>query len=178
MKQLALTLIALTGLSQTAPCTEVRKDIAYRNTSPRNTLDLYYPEKENRSYPTHIYIHGGGWTSGSKNLSGKQLQVFKRLADRGFLGVSVEYRTVDPQQNIYMRKSTIDTLDAVRYVFAHAGELGVDTSNVFVWGASAGGHLALMAATAIDNPHLSESPELASVPVHLQAAIVWLPPAI
>lgn len=155
---------------------DIQKDIAYRGANSQNTLDLYYPTGGEKPYPTHIYIHGGGWTGGSKNIGGLGKELFEKLADNGFLGVSVEYRKVKADQKIYMRESTVDTLDAIRYVVAHAEELGVDTNNVFLWGSSAGGHLTLMGATAINNPALSESPELAKIQVHIKGAMAWFPP--
>ena len=41
-----------------------------------------------------------------------------------------------------------DALEAWRWLHAHAGELGVDPDRTYLWGASAGGHLAALAALA------------------------------
>ncbi len=178
MKTLILitALLAVAGSLQAAPFSKVRKNIAYRNDDPACVLDLYYPQTNSQTCPVHIFIHGGGWRVGSKNIGGLTAELFNRLAEKGFLGVSVEYRKVNEQKNIYMRESTVDALDAVRYVAAHAAELGADPENIFVWGQSAGGHLTLMAATATANAELSESPELAAADVHLRGAVAFYPP--
>lgn len=173
---LPLLCIGLIKSAHAEPYAEVRKNIAYNNADPENVIDLYYPQTGEGPYPTHIMIHGGGWVKGTKELGGLEGELFLKLSEQGFLGVSVEYRKVDKARNQYMRTSTVDALDAVRYVVAHAEELNVDPKQIFVWGGSAGGHLALMAATAIDNPELSDIPELASVSVKIRGALAWFPP--
>lgn len=158
------------------PFRDIRRDISYREGDPSTTMDLYYPPETSDLYPTQIYVHGGGWQRGSKAVRGRNEQFFARLAEEGFLGISVEYRTMQAEQDIYMRESTMDVLDAVRYVFAHASDLGVDTNRVVIWGSSAGGHLALMGAMASQNPQLSASPELEDVPVQMKGVVAWFPP--
>jgi acetyl esterase/lipase len=48
------------------------KDIDYVGAgNPRQTLDLFLPEKTSaQPLPLVIYIHGGGWQGGSKNDAG------------------------------------------------------------------------------------------------------------
>ena len=158
------------------PFREIRRDIPYRDGDPLTTMDFYYPPEEGVLHPTQIYVHGGGWRGGSKAVRGRNEQFFVRLAEEGFLGISIEYRKLQAEKNIYMRESTMDVLDAVRYIFAHASELGVDTNRVVIWGSSAGGHLALMGAMASQLPRLSASPELATVPVQMKGVVAWFPP--
>ncbi|MBC2595384.1 alpha/beta hydrolase [Ruficoccus amylovorans] len=175
---LALMFTAGAAFAQSAtpgPYAKVVKDVAYKATSPANVLDLYYPQSGEAPYPTHIYLHGGGWTGGGKNLGPNQKLVFEQLAQQGFLGIAVEYQLVDAAKDRYMRTCAVDCMDALRYIFAHADELGVDPENVFVWGGSAGGQLALLCATAPisalqgDNPN----PE-GGAPI--RAVVAWYPP--
>ena len=43
-------------------------DLAYANVSEKNKLDIYLPEGKG-PYPLIIYVHGGGWISGSRKKS-------------------------------------------------------------------------------------------------------------
>src|SRR5262245_9696193 len=48
---------------------EVKKDIPYidgKDVDERQKLDLYLP-KGAKDYPTLFFIHGGGWTQGSRS---------------------------------------------------------------------------------------------------------------
>lgn len=164
----------MVGSLQAELFSRVRKNVAYRDGDASCVMDLYYPQESSSSCPVHIFIHGGGWRGCSKFLSGVPAELFERLAAEGFLGVSVEYRKVNEQKNLYMRECTVDALDAVRYVATHAEELGGDPDNIFVWGDSAGGHLTLMAATAINNAALSEFSAVADV--KLRGAMAFYPP--
>jgi acetyl esterase/lipase len=92
-----------------------------------------------------IYIHGGGWSAGSKNhVPGYLL----RAVREGWLSVvSVEYRftkvaTHPAQVN--------DCLRAVQFVRQHAKKWNLDPSRIGVTGGSAGGHLALSVALRDD----------------------------
>jgi acetyl esterase/lipase len=63
------------------------------------------------------------------------------------VGISVEYRLYKPGGPATVLDCIRDARSAVRYVRAHAAELGVDPRKIVINGASAGGHLA--AATAM-----------------------------
>jgi acetyl esterase/lipase len=101
-------------------------------------LDLYLPRDESqRPYPTMIYIHGGGWTGGTKETSVFSLMPY--LA-RGMAVVNVEYRLA----KVSLAPAAVeDCRCALRWVFSNAEQYGLDTSRLAVTGHSAGGHLAL-----------------------------------
>jgi acetyl esterase len=114
-------------------------------TSHGMELELYkfsrtHPHKPQ---PAVLLFHGGSWVKGSPS------QLFKicaNLAEKGFTAFSAEYRLVG---------TTADTIDdcvadvrtVYKWVEAHANELEIDASRLFVGGASAGGHLALCLIT-------------------------------
>ena len=52
-------------------------------------LDVYVPREVSRPNPTLIYIHGGGWTGGSKEGS---VLTFMNYLEKGWSVVNVEYR--------------------------------------------------------------------------------------
>src|SRR6516225_8931060 len=70
---------------------EVHKDIPYvegKDVHERQKLDLYLP-KGAKDYPTLFFIHGGGWTAGSRSGFGRIGHTF---AKNGVAFVSVGYR--------------------------------------------------------------------------------------
>ena len=91
-----------------------------------------------------LTIHGGGWTGGNARRSYPLADYFAR---RGMLGVSLEYRLINRQGGTTVFDCVKDGRSAVRYLRAHAAELGVDPARIVVSGNSAGGHVA--AGTAL-----------------------------
>src|SRR5438067_2046649 len=100
-------------------------------------LDLYVTRTPDKPLPTLIFIHGGGWTGGTKE--GRDLAILPYL-DMGMNVVNVEYRLarVAPAP-----AAVEDCRCALRWVIQHAKEYGIDTARLVVSGGSAGGHLAL-----------------------------------
>ena len=101
--------------------------------------------------PGLIWVHGGAFRHGSKDSGIAKLFPFAR---RGYVCASIEYRlsgeAIWPAQ-------IEDCKAAVRYLRAHADELGLDPERIGAWGASAGGHLVAMLGVAPDHPDLEGS---------------------
>ncbi|MHC4947887.1 MAG: alpha/beta hydrolase fold domain-containing protein [Planctomycetota bacterium] len=111
-------------------------------------LDAACPADVETPLPVVLYIHGGGWQRGAK----EQGEVFIRAFARGgYLAVSVGYRLSGEAP---FPAAVHDCKAAVRFLRAHAGELGVDPDRIGAWGHSAGGHLAALLATSADVPAL------------------------
>jgi acetyl esterase/lipase len=89
-----------------------------------------------------IHIHGGGWTQ-----YGKHLEDCAFLAKAGFCTVSINYRYA---QHARFPAQLEDAILALRWVRGHAAELGIDVNRVYVWGISAGGHLAALMGVQAD----------------------------
>lgn len=115
-----------------------------------------------RGAPALLYIHGGSWKHGSKNLNRRWGHIFKQITDKGVVAISVDYRLYEPKGYRYTHPIA-DVEDAVKWVYDHAQELGIDSSRIGLAGASAGGHLVLMAAQSHD------------VASHLSYLIAWYP---
>lgn len=93
---------------------------------------------QSHNRPTLIYIHGGGWVHGSKEIYGWWALPF---VARGMNLVNVEYRMA----NVSLAPAAVeDCRCALRWVYRHAKEYGFDTTKLVVAGHSAGGHLALI----------------------------------
>lgn len=93
--------------------------------------------------PCFLAIHGGGWTAGSPDV---MYCVADHFAQRGWLGVSIQYRHQRADRGTTVFDSVKDARSAVRYLRAHAAELGIDSDRIVAGGRSAGGHLAIATA--------------------------------
>jgi arabinogalactan endo-1,4-beta-galactosidase len=113
--------------------------------SPSCVLDLAQPLfglQKNR--PAILVIHGGGWSAGSKNdMVYRTLMVDYAL--KGYVVCNMNYRLV---QEAPLPACIEDVRCAIRWMKAHAAELGIDPSRIGTYGHSAGGHLSLMAGVA------------------------------
>lgn len=69
----------------------------------------------------------------------------------GFVCASIEYRLVTEKP---FPAPVEDCKCAVRFLKAHAGELGIDPEAVGIWGESAGGQLAALVGASYGNPRL------------------------
>jgi acetyl esterase/lipase len=88
-----------------------------------------------------VYLHGGGYFSGSKDREGRLL--LYRLAAQGWVGVTATYR-LRPRATFADHHADIERVLA--WVREHIAEHGGDPDRVVVAGSSAGAHLASIAA--------------------------------
>jgi acetyl esterase/lipase len=98
------------------------------------------------SRPGILYMHGGGYIRGSAASTLRAVQEVASALDCAM--VSVEYRLAPETR---FAGSIEDNYAGLKWLHAHATELGVDPSRLGVMGGSAGGgHAALLAITARD----------------------------
>ena len=88
--------------------------------------------------PAIVFFFGGGWTGGSPVQFEKQCEHFSK---RGMVAITVEYR-VSSRHGVKIDDCIEDAKSAMRWVRAHADELGIDPNRIAAAGGSAGGHLA------------------------------------
>ena len=120
---------------------EIDRDVAY-GAHPENTMDLCQPNDGRTRHPGVIIIHGGGWVQGDKKDMEPEC---RRLAEEGILGVNIDYRLALPGDAATQWPAQLaDSQLAVRWVRAHAAEIGLDKERICAWGSSAGGQLALL----------------------------------
>jgi acetyl esterase len=91
--------------------------------------------------PVVAYLHGGGWVMGSVDSYDTVLRALANAA--GAIVAGVEYRLAPEHR---FPAALEDSLAAIRWIAAHADELGGDASRLAVAGDSAGGNLAAVAA--------------------------------
>ncbi|MBW1683786.1 MAG: alpha/beta hydrolase [Deltaproteobacteria bacterium] len=104
-------------------------------------LDVYRPRAGGGPLPVLLYVHGGGWTIGSKNFQG--LATCTHMASRGWLCVNADYR-LSPRATF--PDHIVDVKRAIRWVREEGARLGADPDFIVLTGGSAGGHLSALAA--------------------------------
>jgi len=101
-------------------------------------MDVFSPTNAaGRSLPVVLYVHGGGWQTGTKSML-SMMPGPSELLRRGYLVVAINYRLA-PQ---YKFPAMIeDAKCAVRFLRAHAGDYSLDPARIGAMGDSSGGHL-------------------------------------
>lgn len=109
-------------------------------------LDLYLPAHAAQPTPVIMWVHGGGWCSGSKESPG-----LAQAARLGFAIASIDYRF---SQEAVWPAQIYDCKAAVRWLRANASKYHLNPDKIGAAGASAGGHLAALLGTTANRPDL------------------------
>jgi acetyl esterase/lipase len=156
-----LLLFAISAFAQTdvaAPVPTIR-DMAYGE-HPKQRIDFYRAKSE-RPAPLVVFIHGGGWTAGTKNnVAGLQ-----QFLDAGISVASVEYRFIQDAMEAGIeppvRAPLHDAARAIQYLRSKATELNFDKTRVAYMGGSAGACTSLWLALHDDLADPSSSDPIA-----------------
>ena len=134
---------AVVSPQQDAPTVEVRTLKYASHGGTDLMLDLYLPPAPaQKAAPVIVFLHGGGWSGGTRTTGPD----FKRYFARdGFAMASIEYRLTPA---ITFPANVEDVRTAVRWLKANAAAQSIDPTRICLWGTSAGGHLAAVAALA------------------------------
>jgi acetyl esterase/lipase len=115
--------------------------ITYANHDGTELLgDLYLP-KEAKSVPAVVAVHGGGWVAG---VRGAFQYWGPYLAERGIAMFAISYRFATKAKAF--PHAVQDVLAGVQFVRSKASAFGIDAARIGLLGASAGAHLAALAA--------------------------------
>jgi len=137
-------------------------------------LDVFEPAGRRAGRPAVLILHGGSWRGGAR----AELESLAVAAQQqGFVAVNVDY-SLDAKPAFPAELE--DVQGAIRWVRAHAGEIGVDPAKVGALGISAGGQLAALAGTVGRGP-LTGGTRLGAVvtwsaPMNLAALTGYAPP--
>ena len=154
---LTLFTAALTGTSTILPAHEtkpkmpieyaVQKDIFYlpqQETEAaayqreRCRLDIYYP-KDRPGFTTLIWLHGGGFWTGNREIDPYLTDLFPLLKQEGIALVSIDYRLIPKAKcPAYIE----DGAAGVAWTFKNIERFGGDPDKIILLGGSAGAYLA------------------------------------
>jgi acetyl esterase/lipase len=133
------------------------------NTAAPGTIDLHvdlYQVPSAKPVPVVVQIHGGGWIRGDRpNGYG----TFRALLAAGMSVVTVQYRNA---KDAPAPAAIEDVRCAMAWVKANAAKYNFDLGRVVLYGASAGGHLAQIAAygpASFNPPGCTDQPKVAAV---------------
>jgi acetyl esterase/lipase len=148
MKYITLFLALLTTFSGCAFKSVIRnKNVTYTSAStdlPQKELNIFSPRNAKNS-PVLIFIHGGSWNSGRKEIYDF---MGSRLARRGVVTVIIDYPLAPEYKLPVMEKAS---LIAVKWVMDNISGYGGSPEKIFISGHSAGGHLAALLAIKKEN---------------------------
>jgi acetyl esterase/lipase len=123
------------------------------------SITPFLPAKEKATGVAVIIAPGGGHQFLAIEHEG--WNVGRTLAENGIAGFVLKYRLSKEKGSPYsMDDELMDTQRAIRLVRAHAADWGVDPHKIGIMGFSAGGQLALMAATQYDQPVKGSNDEI------------------
>ena len=108
---------------------------------PSQALDIYLPNEGAGPFPIVFFAHGGAWSGGDKG--DVQVVPFMPGVKRGYAVISLNYRLIP---GVRYPDNLFDIKAALRWVERNAETYLLDSKRAALCGASAGAHLALMAA--------------------------------
>lgn len=162
------------------PNAEILSDIAYLPETRAEKLDLYLPKDraKDKKLPLVIFVHGGGWAKGDK-VHERSDNIGQVLVAEGYAVASINYRLAPEGQGSYLGnlkasfpQNVQDVKSAVRFLRKHADHYGLDPDRIALMGASAGAHLAVLAAYAPPGTKLEPTDDgLGDVPSKVQAVV-------
>ena len=106
------------------------------------SIDVYYVPDGSKEKPIIVYMHGGGWVSGSRTNREYDARVF---AKNGYVVFCMDYELSGKEQHLW--KQTQSQMDmAMDWIQAHAKDYRASIKRLYLTGDSAGGNLALITA--------------------------------
>ncbi len=152
-----VAIVGTEGAAQSAEPFVASRDIPYSHVASEpyeNELDIYQAkEPAGGPAPVLVWVHGGGWYKGSKNLV--VASKARRFINSGFIFVSVNYR-LSPGVNdrdslaagrVMFPDQPNDVAAAIGWIDENISRFGGDPGRLVLMGHSAGGHLVSLVAT-------------------------------
>lgn len=147
------------------------RDVEYGKVGERSLkLDLFAPEKITKPVPGLIFIHGGAWSGGNRDM---YRYYTVKYAARGYVCATISYRL---SKEAPFPAAVHDAKCAVRWLRASAVKYHIDPDRIGVIGGSAGGHLAMMVGYSSDVPELEGDGGHSKVSSRVQAIVDFYGP--
>ncbi len=124
------------------------------------SFDFYEPANDTATLrPLLVYAFGGGFVTGDKQEALISAPFF---AQSGYVIAAIDYRLIDIEDTPQSRTRAVydaasDMKAAVRFLKQNSNEYGIDTTNIYVGGYSAG------AFTALQYAYLTDLEDIASI---------------
>ena len=108
----------------------IKKDIPYRenSTTVRNLLDVYYPENTEEAKDVLVFIHGGSWNSGKKEI---YWWLGKNMARKNVVSVIINY-SLSPESQY--EKMALHCAMAIKWVRDSIARCGGREDRILVMG--------------------------------------------
>lgn len=140
-KYLLFILLAIVSFSCSFKAVQRSKNITYMEKGflgylPEKQLNIFAPKNADGSNEVMLFIHGGSWDSGNKDIYNF---LGSRLARKGIVAVIIDYPLSPGYQVHDMAKASAQ---AVKWTSENIKKYGGNPDRIFVSGHSAGGHLA------------------------------------
>jgi acetyl esterase/lipase len=126
-------------------------DVVYNQQKNRVLhLDAFL-NKNKKTNPAVIMIHGGGWKSGNKN----QMHVLAReIASKGYSCFAIEYKL---SLEAKYPAAIYDVKNAIKFIKDNAKKFKVDPDKIAILGCSSGGQMAALIGTTNENLTFEDS---------------------
>ncbi len=137
----------------------IEESITYRSLKDKDLkLHVNYPKREG-IFPVIVFVHGGGWVFGSKDEK-SNIAVSLMLANLGYCVFNIDYRLTrlepfakkgeHPHDHPTIREMVSDVRSAIIFAKKNASKYKGNSDEFFLFGRSAGAHLALLTAFSCD----------------------------
>ena len=127
---------------------DVSPDHVYADAGTRPLrVDLFLPRGTRQRPPLIVWLHAGGWRVGDRK---RAPDLSTRFAACGFAMSSIDYRL---SREAKFPAQLDDVKSALRWLRDNAERFGFDARRIGLWGSSAGGHLAALAALGARDAH-------------------------
>lgn len=134
------------------------------------TYDVFKPKKPNGALVVNMV--SAGWRSSWGPPEERQAR-YQWLIDKGFTVVAL-YHSSAPRFQV--PDAVTDIRLGLRHIKLHAAEYGADPERIGVWGASAGGHLALVGGVMADDGDRAAVTPLERASNRVKAVVAYFPP--
>jgi acetyl esterase/lipase len=126
---------------------KVERDVTY-GPADRNLLDVFTPESTSSPRPVLIFVRGGAFVSGDKQMPGSPFydNIMLWAAKNGFVGVNVNYRLAPKAM---WPAGAEDLAGVVQWVSGNIAARGGDPARIYLMGHSAG---AVHVASYVSHP--------------------------
>jgi acetyl esterase/lipase len=181
---LSIVLLALAACACSAATTRIDA-VPAPNRQPSVTTDAVYGHKDGLALTFDVYrptqpngagvivIVSGAWQSSVELGSLIAQGHCPPLNEKGFTAFAVRHGS---SPRYPMPAIVADMRRAVRFIRQHAVEYGVDPNRIGVFGASAGGQLALLLGTTADTGDPSASDAVLRESSRVAAVVAYFPP--